>query len=303
MISVSHECLMHATYFAPRGKKRLQLLGYHLAQRYLSPVDKLIGIIGDSGAGKSLLIRGLFPGLELTNDDEGINMRPLPLLSQYEKGHFKSHTYHLDVRFEMAFTQMWEIAEAVKEAISQGKRVIIEHFELLEPYLGYNAEVLIGIGEEVIITRPGIFGPEPKEIAEIVFNSIKYRRMAHTAEDLTSMVLMDMGLDRPQYHSDVKHGFLLEFSKKPNIDLHEVEERVKKIIDDNLTISYGDDEHINIGKEIVFPCTGPRIHVKKTGDIKGFYLVKDFKWDPLQQLHLLAGLVGTGPQDQLQLLK
>lgn len=42
-----------------------------------------------------------------------------------------------------------------------------------------NAEVLIGIGEEVIVTRPNIFGPLPKDIAEIVFKSIKLRRMAH----------------------------------------------------------------------------------------------------------------------------
>ncbi len=303
MISVTHESLMHATYFAPRGKKRLMLLGTHLTQRYLSPIDKLIGFIGDAGAGKSLLIRGMFPGLELTNDDEGINMRPLPLLSQYEKGHFKSHTYHLDVRFEMAFTQVWEIAEAVKEATRQDKRVIVEHFDLLYPYLGFNAEVLIGVGEEVIITRPGVFGPESKEIADIVFNSIKYRKMAHSAEDLTSKVLMDLGLDKPQFHSDIKHGFVLEFPTKPNIDLMEVETAVKEIISKNINISYYDDEHINIGKEVIFPCSGPRIHVKRSGDIKGFYLLKEFKWDPLQQLYLLAGLVGTTEVDNLQILK
>ena len=299
----SHESLMHATYFAPRGKRRLQLLGMHLAQRYLSPSDNLIGFIGDAGAGKSLLIRGMFPGVELTNDDEGINLRPLPLLSQFDKGHFRSHTYHLDVRFEMAFTQVWEIAEAVKEAILQEKRVIVEHFDLLYPHLGFNAEVLIGVGEEVIITRPGVFGPESKEIADIVFNSIRFRKMAHTVEDLTAKVLMDMGLDRPQLHSDIKHGFVMEFTQKPNIDLMEVENKVKEIINANMTISYHDDEHISIGKEIVFPCTGPRIHVKKTGDIIGFYLLKDFKWDPLHQLYLLAGLVGTGGNDNLNLLK
>lgn len=274
---------MHATYFAPRGKHRLQALGNHLSQRYVSPDDKLFGFIGDAGAGKSILIRGIFPGLELTNDDEGINIRPLPILHQYQKGYFRSHSYHLDVRFESAFTQIWELAEAVKEAVAQGRRVIVEHFDLLYPHLGFNAEVLIGVGEEVIITRPGVFGPESKEIGNIVFDSIKYRKMAHTAEDLTSMVLMDMGFDRPQYHSDIKHGFVLEFQTKPNIDLIELEHKVKELISSDLNISHYDDEHINIGKDIVFPCTGPRIHVNKTGDIKGFYLMKDFKWDPLQQ--------------------
>ncbi|WP_350342600.1 alanine-tRNA synthetase second additional domain-containing protein [Proteinivorax tanatarense] len=302
MNSSTHQYLMHATYFAPRGKHRLQGLGNHLSQRYISPNDNIIGFIGDSGAGKSILIRGIFPGLELTNDDEGINVRPLPLLHQYQKGHFRSHTYHLDVRFESAFTQTWELAEAIKEAVSQGKRVIVEHFDLLYPHLGFNAEVLIGVGEEVIITRPGVFGPEAKEIGDIVFNSIKYRKMAHTAEDLTSLVLMDMGFDRPTYHSDIKHGFVLEFKTKPNIDLIELEQKVKELIDANLSISHHDDEHINIGEDIVFPCTGPRIHVKKTGDISGFYLIKDFKWDTLNQQYLLAGLIGS-EQSGLELLK
>ncbi|HWJ02120.1 MAG TPA: alanine-tRNA synthetase second additional domain-containing protein, partial [Verrucomicrobiae bacterium] len=89
---------MQAVYFAPRGKKRLLVLGHNLAQRYLSPEDNLIGFIGEAGAGKSLLIRGMFPGLELTNDDDGINVRPLPLIGDAERGHFRTHTYHLDAR-------------------------------------------------------------------------------------------------------------------------------------------------------------------------------------------------------------
>jgi len=68
-----------SSYFAPRGHNRMYALGRHLAQIYLSPFDKLIGIIGDAGAGKSALIRGMFPGLELTNDDDGVYIR-------YEKG-------------------------------------------------------------------------------------------------------------------------------------------------------------------------------------------------------------------------
>ena len=57
-------------------------LGMQVAQLYLSPFDKLIGIIGEAGSGKSALIRGMFPGLELTNDDNGVYVRPLPLLEQ-----------------------------------------------------------------------------------------------------------------------------------------------------------------------------------------------------------------------------
>ncbi|HVJ50777.1 alanine-tRNA synthetase second additional domain-containing protein [Desulfitobacterium sp.] len=283
--------LMQAVYFAPRGKKRLLFLGTNLQQRYLSPQDKLIGFLGEAGAGKSLLIRGMFPGLELTNDDDGINVRPLPLLDDADRDHFRCHTYHVDVRFESAFTQPWRIAEAIKKALSKERRVVIEHFDLIYPFLGINAEVLIGVGEEVIVTRPTLFGPEPQAIAEIVFESIKYRRMAHSAEDITSMILEEMGLDKPEVHSEIKHGFVLELPGKPDIDLDLVEERVRQIIQADLPISFCDEEHIRVG-EIPYPCTGPRIHIKRTSEIKGFRLLKEFRFDPLQKLYTIAGIVG-----------
>ena len=74
-----------SSYYAPRGAQRMYALGQFLAQMYLSPNDKLIGIIGEAGSGKSALIRGMFPGLELTNDDNGVYVRPLPLL-EMDKG-------------------------------------------------------------------------------------------------------------------------------------------------------------------------------------------------------------------------
>ena len=40
-------------YFAPRGTKRMYELGMQLGQLYLAPDDKLIGVIGDAGSGKS----------------------------------------------------------------------------------------------------------------------------------------------------------------------------------------------------------------------------------------------------------
>ena len=90
-----------SSYFAPRGHNRMYALGMQLAQLYLSPFDKVIGIIGEAGSGKSALIRGMFPGLELTNDDNGVYIRPLPILEQ-DRGFafFSPHTYHLDIRFE-----------------------------------------------------------------------------------------------------------------------------------------------------------------------------------------------------------
>ena len=174
-----------STYFAPRGRSRIYDIGMQFSQIYLSPEDKLVGVIGEPGSGKSALIRGMFPGLELTNDDDGVNVRPLPLLEQdEERGFFTPHTYHVDIRFEMGFTQLTTLVDAIRQALRRGKRVIVEHFELIYPMLRQNADLLIGIGEEIVVTRPRIFGPEPQEIAAMVHKSLPYRLMAHTAEDL-----------------------------------------------------------------------------------------------------------------------
>jgi len=281
-----------SVYFAPRGKGRIMHLGNDLAQAYLSPDDQLVGLVGDAGAGKSLLIRGMFPGVTLTNDDNGINIRPLPVLEDAERNEFNTHTYHVDARFETAFTQPWRLAEAIEEALVDGRRVVIEHFDLLADHLEIDADLLVGIGEEVLITRPGVFGPSPQEVADIVFKSIRYRRMAHTAEDLITEILWEEGLEKPTYHSDVKSGFVLQFEDKPGFDFSELEDRVKGIIAQDVRINFHDDKHIRVGENI-YSCQGPRIHVKRTGDIENFKLVKDLKYDPNTNRYLLAGLVGT----------
>ena len=82
MSYISH---LYSIYFAPRGNIRMAELGMQIAQQYLRPTDKLIGVIGDAGSGKSMLVKGMFPGLELTNDDEGVNVRPLPLLEMLDE--------------------------------------------------------------------------------------------------------------------------------------------------------------------------------------------------------------------------
>ena len=85
-----------------------------------------IGFIGEAGSGKSVLIKGMFPGIELTNDDDGVNVRPLPLLEQeYETGFFTPHTYHLDIRFETGFHQLSELADAVRLAASASSSSIL----------------------------------------------------------------------------------------------------------------------------------------------------------------------------------
>ncbi|MBR4971628.1 MAG: alanine-tRNA synthetase second additional domain-containing protein, partial [Oscillospiraceae bacterium] len=212
-----------SSYFAPRGRKRMYALGMQLAQLYLSPFDKLIGIIGDAGSGKSALIRGMFPNLELTNDDDGLYVRPLPLLDVEEaRGFFSPHSYHVDIRFETGFTQLSDLADAILIAIKHGKRVIVEHFELVYPLLGgRNADLLIGVGEEVVMTRPTILGPEPDEIRDVVYQSLPYRLMVHSAEDLCEIFLPPEDLARLG-HDDVRHGFVLTFPERPpQVDLRE----------------------------------------------------------------------------------
>ena len=286
-------------------------LGNEISQRYLRSTDRLVGIIGDAGSGKSMMIRGMFPGLELTNDDDGVNIRPLPILDLLDDplgsygfasgksfGLFSTpHTYHLDIRFEMGFTSSSKLAQAIIMAIEQGKRVVVEHFELIYPLLKMegsdhpiNADLLIGVGEEVLVTRPNIFGPLPDDIAKIVHHSIQFRRMAHSAEDITEFFLDNAGEDEYE-HADVRHGFVLCFKEKPMLDVKKLEKKIQAVIDQDLPICFHDDDHIKIGDEIKV-CTGPRNHVRSTGEIKGFMLLDRIPYDPVRKCYLLIGLVG-----------
>jgi len=288
-----------SSYFAPRGHNRMYALGMQLAQLYLSPFDKLIGIIGEAGSGKSALIRGMFPGLELTNDDDGVYVRPLPLLDQgLQMGYFTPHTYHVDIRFENGFTQMSVLADAIIEALQNGKRVIVEHFDLVYPLLGFNANLLIGVGEQVLLSRPTIFGPEPQEIRNSVYESLPYRLMAHTAEDLCEFCMPKADLDRCG-HDDVRHGFVISFpDKEPEFDIQELEQKVLDMIRADLPITYVDNHHVSIGEHLHL-CTGPRIHVTRTGDIKNFHLLRHFIYDRFGKRYLLVGSVGDDAMENL----
>ena len=281
-----------SSYYAPRGAHRMYALGRQLAQMYLSPNDKLIGIIGEAGSGKSALIRGMFPGLELTNDDNGVYIRPLPILDQ-DPGFsfFSPHTYHLDIRFENGFTQMSVLAEAIAEALDKGKRVVVEHFDLVYPYLNANANLLIGIGEQVLISRPTIFGPEPDELKQAVYESLHYRLMAHSAEDICEMFIDEFDVNRCG-HDDVRHGFAIYFpDTKPSFDIAEVERKVNEIIAQDVPITYVDDSHISVGNNVQ-PCDGPRFHVKRTGQIEHFHLMNHLIYDRFKNRYLLVGCVG-----------
>ncbi len=302
MINSKHSQHILTSYYAPRGRNRIYDLGIEIAQQYLSPADQLIGIIGEAGSGKSMLIKGMFPGLELTNDDAGVNIRPLPLLDQDEEvGFFTPHTYHLDIRFEQGFTQMAVLADAINQAVSRGKRVIIEHFDLIYPFLGRNANLLIGVGEQILISRPNIFGPEPKEIYDAVYASLPYRLMSHSAEDLCEFCMPKGEVERCQ-HADVKHGFILAFyDHAPDFDLYQLEKQVQELIGQQVSIDYCDESHITIGGKLHY-CTGPRTHVRHAGQIKGFQLLKHFIYDKDTKRYLMVGVVGENSTELLKQL-
>lgn len=287
------ETLLYSLYYAPRGRPRLYLLGGQLASRYLTPNDLLIGIIGTEGSGKSTLIKGLFPGLELTNDDDGVNLRPTPIYDFQPDDFFAPHTYHIDVRYELAFKQPYEIIEAVQVAIQNGRRVVVEHFDLIYKGMGFNAQIIFAIGEEVLVARPTVFGPTPDAIKIVVERTAKYRKMAHSAEDITSFILAsEYNYTRRVLHSDVKHGFVIKFPEIPEIPIAELEQKVKKIIADNVTIRSTRKDRIQIGDQKEMFCTGTRTHVKRSGEIEDFRLLKDFIYDPIWKEYMLVGLVG-----------
>lgn len=294
---------IYSTYYAPRGRSRIYELGIQLSQMYLSPFDRLVGFIGEPGSGKSALIRGMFPGLELTNDDDGVNVRPLPLLEQDEEhGFFTPHTYHVDIRFEMGFTQLAALAAAIQQAVRRGKRVIIEHFDLVYPILRQNADLLIGVGEEIVITRPNLFGPEPQEVAETVQKSLPYRLMAHTSEDLCEFCMPKEEMERCM-HDDVRHGFILAFPERPpQFEIAALERQVNAMIDQKLPINYLDEQHISINGA-KHMCTGPRTHVRNTEEIRGFRLLPHFVFDAAARRYLLVGCVGEQSAEHLAKLE
>lgn len=298
MRNLIQEYNVSSQYFAPRGKERLMFLGEQIAHRHLSFSDKLIGIIGDAGSGKSSLIKGMFPGLELSNDDDIINPRKIMQARDAFLEVKEAASFHMDIRFLQAFMQMYEIADFIKYLLENKRRVIIEHFNLIYPALQINADIIVGIGEEIIVTRPSLFGPLPQSIYEIVHESLRYRKMAHTAEEITMYILeKDYGVHQDKYFfSDIRNGFIMKFYRPLDIDLQELEGKILDVINKNLPVAYYDEDHIKLGDHIV-DCDGPRLHVRNTKEITEFSLVKEMIIDPHSNTHCLIGLIDENTDD------
>jgi len=300
--SLIQEYCIYSLYFAPRGKERLMFLGDQIVHRHLQFSDKLIGIIGDAGSGKSSLIHGMFPGLELTNNDDVLDARKIMQVRDLDEDFSKSTTYHLDVRFQMAFTQMHEIVDFVRKALENRRRVVVEHFNLLSPALNMQADVLIGIGEEIIVVRPSVFGPSPQSIYDVVNTSLQFRKMAHTVEDITIHLLQNE-FDVPHrvfFSSDIRNGFLLRFTEKVDLDFEKLAKRIDERLAENLPVCYADESHILIGDLNIY-CTGPRLHVRNTSEISVFRLVPRFIRDDKTDTWCLVGIL-RNKGDQTRML-
>ena len=298
MRNLIQEYSVSSQYFAPRGKERMMFLGEQISHSHVHFSDRLIAIVGDAGSGKSSLIRGMFPGLELSNDDNEISPRKIMQVRESLDDMRVASSYHIDVRFQMAFTQMYEIADFVKHLLDHQRRVIVEHFDLLYPVLGINADIIVGIGEEIIVTRPSVFGPLPQSIYEIVSTSLKYRRMAHTVEDITMLLLeTEFGIGTDAYFSsDIRKGFVLKFLKECDLDFEKLDILIKNKLAEYFPIAYYDEDHIMIGDKVVL-CDGPRFHVSNTSQVRNFELVKRFVWDSKTDTYCLVGLIDNNSQE------
>lgn len=284
--------MVSTQYFAPRGKERLLFLGEQISHRHINFNDLLIGVVGDAGAGKSSLIKGMFPGLQLSNDDDIVNPRKMMQVRSMFQDVDDATTFHIDVRFQMAFTQMYEIVDYVKLLLEKKRRVVIEHFNLLYSALGINADIIVGIGEEIILARPSLFGPKPTSIYKIVHDSLRYRKMAHSAEEVVvSILTKTFNIPEESYYfSEIRNGFVIKFYKKPVIDLDKLAKLIDLQIAENLEISYFDENHIMMGNEII-ECDGPRFHISNTSEIENFSLVRELLYDPYSNAYCLIGLV------------
>ena len=76
---------------------------------------------------------------------------------------------------------------------------------------------------------------------------------------------------------------------------------MQDIIDQDLPITYVDENHISVGGNIL-KCNGPRIHVSHTGQVENFHLLPQLIHDPFKRRYLLVGCVGENSEELLKSL-
>jgi hypothetical protein len=86
-----------------------------------------------------------------------------------------------------------------------------------------------------------------------------------------------------------------------DFDYMALEKQVQEIIDQDLPITYVDENHISVGGNIQ-KCNGPRIHVAHTGQVENFHLLPQLIYDPFKPRYLLVGCVGENSEELLKTL-
>ena len=74
------------------------------------------------------------------------------------------------------------------------------------------------------------------------------------------------------------------------------EKDVKAVIARDVPITIADEDHIRIGDEVI-ECTGVRTHVTSSGQIESFRLLPELRYNPIDQEHLLVGIVGAEQEE------
>ena len=65
------------------------------------------------------------------NDDDIVNPRKIMQVRNPLNDIEDATTYHFDVRFQMAFMQMYEIADFVRSLLERKRRVVVEQVALM----------------------------------------------------------------------------------------------------------------------------------------------------------------------------
>ena len=87
-----------SSYYAPRGHNRMYSLGMQLAQQYLSPTDKLIGVIGEAGSEAVLPLENNTEWMDILAEKIGGNVT-IPIVLDGKK----IATYVVDIQKKKAF--------------------------------------------------------------------------------------------------------------------------------------------------------------------------------------------------------